>query len=311
MSHAAYLFPGQGAQAPGMGKAFYDQFEESRTIYRRANKVLGFDVTALCFEGPQEELTRTERCQPALLVTSIAACAALHQLAPDAKPVGAAGLSLGELTALTDAEAFRFKDALYLVQARGDLMAECAAQQGGAMCAVMGLKHEAIGTVCRDSGASAANYTAPDQVVLSGSVESIQRAEELAKEHGAKRVMKLEVAGAFHSHLMQPAADKFKRVLAKVTITRPTWPIISNVTGRSCQEPEEIRQLLVSQITSPVLWEPSIQFLTDGGATTFVEFPPARILTGLLRRIDKTLTGLAVNTPEELNTDVEAIKVPA
>lgn len=300
MTRVAYLFPGQGAQTVGMGKAFYDRYEASRDIYKRANTHLGFDVTALCFEGPLDELTKTEKCQPALFVTSVAAFAAFHGITPGAKPVGMAGLSLGELTALAAADALKFTDALYLVQARGGLMAECAARQGGAMLAVVGLTHEAIQAICRDSGATAANYNAPDQVVLSGAVEAITKAEELAKAGGAKRAIKLEVAGAFHSSLMQPAAEQLREVVAKIEIRPPLAPIVSNVTGQPTQSPEEIRELLVKQIVSPVLWEPSVRSLIQAGATHFLEFPPARILSALLRRIDSRVKGIAINEPQDL-----------
>ena len=299
MATFAYLLPGQGAQAVGMGKAFYDHFKASRDVYKSAHSHLNFDVAALCFEGPQEELTKTERCQVALFVTSLAAFAAFTETVPSAKPVGVAGLSLGELTALVVAEAFTFTDALYLVQARGDAMADCAAHHPGAMLAVIGLSNEAIQEVCEESGASAANYNTPEQVVLSGTVEAIGKAEAAAKARGAKRAMKLDVAGAFHSPLMQPAADRFKRALGKVTIRAPAVPVISNVTGQPVQGAEDIGALLVQQIVSPVRWEPSIRHLIQAGATHFIEFPPARILTGMLRRIDSAVTGIAVNEPDD------------
>jgi [acyl-carrier-protein] S-malonyltransferase len=282
-----------------MGKAFYDRFAESRDIYKRANSLLGFDVIALCFEGPPEDLTKTERCQPALFVTSIAAYAAFSTIAPSIKPVGVAGLSLGELTALVVAEVVSFQEGLYVVQARAEAMAECAAHHPGAMLAVIGLSDEAIQEICRQSGALAANYNAPEQVVLSGSVEAIARAQALAKERGAKRAVPLEVAGAFHTPLMQPAADQMKTVLAKIEIRPPKVPVISNVTAKPVQDPQEIRRLLVQQIVSPVLWEPSIRFLIQAGASTFIEFPPARVLTGLLRRIDRAVKGVAIDEPKD------------
>lgn len=308
MVSVAYLFPGQGAQAVGMGKAFYDRYEASRAIYKRANTHLGFDVTALCFEGPQEALTETGKCQPALFVTSIAAFAAFHErVAPSITPVGAAGLSLGELTALAAADALTFTDALYLVQARGEAMAECTARHAGAMLAVVGLTSEAVDELCRTSGASAANRNAPDQIVLSGTVEAIDTAERLAKAAGAKRAVRLDVAGAFHSPLMQPAADQFRQALSKIEIRPPTFPVVSNVTGKPVQDPEEIRQLLVKQIVSPVLWEASMRELTRSGASQFVEFPPARVLTGLLRRIDPSMKGLTLDEPKDFDKLQELI----
>ena len=309
MVTVAYLMPGQGAQAVGMGKAFYDRFEASRAVYKQANSRLSFDVTALCFEGPQEELTRTEKCQPALFVTSMAAFAAFQELAPSASPVGVAGLSLGELTSLAAAEACSLEEALYLVQARGDLMADCAAHSGGAMLAVIGLTGDVVRQVCEESGASLANYNAQDQIVLSGTVEAIGKAEAAAKARGAKRAVRLEVAGAFHSTLMQPAATKFSQVVSKVRFSKPKWPVISNVTGRPIETPQAIPELLVKQIVSPVLWEPSMRFLIQAGATHFLEFPPARVLTGLLRRIDSAVKGLAIDAPTDLEEKLGTVLI--
>ncbi len=299
MSSIAYLFPGQGAQAVGMGKAFYDRFEESRDVYKRANTHLGFDVTALCFEGPLEELTKTEKCQPALFVTSLAAFAAFHTFAPTFKPIGAAGLSLGELSALAAADAFRFTDGLYLVQARADAMAECAVHHPGTMLAVIGLSREAIDEVCRQAGVVMANFNATDQLVLSGSVQGIEHAEALVHARGAKRAIRLEVAGAFHSPLMQPAAEKFRQALSTVNLDPPIFPVISNVTGQPVSNPEDIRELLVRQIVSPVLWEPSMRRLIQDEATHFFEFPPARVLTALLRKIDSSVKGIAIDEPAD------------
>jgi [acyl-carrier-protein] S-malonyltransferase len=293
------LFPGQGAQAVGMGKVFYDQFDEAKELYKQANSNLSFDLTALCFEGPAEDLTKTERCQLALFVTSLAAFTVYRKINPGHSIPAAAGLSLGELSALCAAGVFKFKDGIYLVQARGEAMADCAAHHPGAMLAVLGLSFEVIEDVCRDSGASAANYNAPDQLVLSGTAQSITRAEELAKARGAKRAIRLDVSGAFHSSLMQPAADHFREVLAKVGFSAPQFPVYSNVTAQPVKDGEEARRLLVQQITSPVLWDPSVRTMVQGGATHFVEFPPARVLTALMRRVEKTKT-LAVNEPKDL-----------
>ena len=282
-----------------MGKAFYDQFDEAKELYKQANSHLSFDLIALCFEGPAEDLTRTERCQLALFVTSLAAFAVYQKLNPQRAIPAAAGLSLGELSALCAAGVFKFKEGIYLVQARGEAMADCAAHHPGAMLAVLGLSFEVIEDVCRDSGASAANYNAPDQLVLSGTAEAITRAEELAKARGAKRAIRLEVSGAFHSSLMQPAADRFREALEKVSLSAPRFPVTSNVTAQPVKDGEEVRRLLVQQITSPVLWDPSVRAMVKAGASHFVEFPPARVLTALMRRVEKTKT-LAVNEPKDL-----------
>jgi [acyl-carrier-protein] S-malonyltransferase len=306
MAHIAYLFPGQGAQAPGMGKAFYDRFEEARQVYQMAKSRLGFDVAALCFEGPPEELRRTEKCQPALFATAMAAYAVFKRLVPaSVAPVAAAGLSLGELTALAAAGVFSLEDGFRLVQARGEAMAECAAHHQGAMLAVAGLSAEAVQQVCRGSGAWGANYNSQEQVVLSGTVEAIGKAEGLAKAAGAKRAAKLDVAGAFHSPLMQPAADAVRQAVAPLALRAPAFPVISNVTGRPVEDPEEVRRLIVAQIVSPVLWESSMRWAIQAGATRFIEFPPARVLSGLLRRIDGSVTGLTVDEPKDFE------KIPA
>ncbi len=312
MAKVAYLFPGQGAQAVGMGKAFYDHSDSAKEIYRTAKRRLGRDIAALCFEGPPDALTNTDTCQPALFATSLAAFAAFTRLAPASlTPLAAAGLSLGELTALAAAEVFSISDGFYLVQARGEAMAECAANSKGAMLAVVGLSRDAVDDLCKESGAWGANYNTADQIVLSGTEEAIGKAEGLAKEKGAKRAIKLEVDGAFHSPLMQPAADAFKKALSAIELRPPTFPVISNVTGTPVEDPTEIRDLLVKQIVSPVFWESSMRGLIDAGLTHAIEFPPAKVLTAMLRRIDKTVTGIAVNDPKDLDRLSDILTVPA
>lgn len=300
MTKFALLLPGQGAQAVGMGKAFYDRFPESREVYKQANAHLGFDVAALCFEGPQDALTKTETCQPALLVTSVAAYAAFRASIANVDVVGAAGLSLGELTALAVADAVKFSDALYLVQARANAMAQCAARNPGAMLAVIGLAREPIAQICRQAGVTAANFNAADQVVLSGAVPGIEYAEQLAKSQGAKRAVRLEVAGAFHSPLMQEASDEFKKALSNVSFRAPKFPVISNVTAEPLNDPAEIPGILARQIVSPVIWDGSMQWFVRQGTQLFVEFPPARVLTGLLRQIDRAAKAVPVNEPSDL-----------
>jgi len=305
----AYLMPGQGAQAVGMGRGFYDAFDEARALYGEANAALGFDLTALCFEGPEEELVRTDRCQLALFVTSLAAFAALRTRAP-AAAAGVAGLSLGELTALAAAEAMSIREGLYLVQARGEAMAECAARHPGRMLAVLGLARDVIERVARESGAVAANFNAPEQVVLSGTDEAITKAEGLANAAGAKRAVKLDVSGAFHSPLMQPASAALRQAVGRVRFSAPKIPVVSNVTGAVVRAGEDIPELLVAQIVSPVRWDDSIRTLIGMGADTFVEFPPAGVLSGLLRRIDRGVKGLGLNEPADLDHLAAASSTP-
>jgi [acyl-carrier-protein] S-malonyltransferase len=295
----AYVFPGQGAQTVGMGKAFYDRFDVSRDLYKRAAVQAGFDVAALCFEGTTQELARTERCQVALLVTSLAAFEAFEQVAQAPAPVGVAGLSLGEWSALVAARALSFAEAVGLVRVRGEAMAECAQRQGGAMLAVIGLDAAAVEEICRSCGAQPANYNAPDQLVLSGPAPAIEKARELATAQGAKRALMLDVAGAFHTELMAPAARELERALQKADIRPPRLPVVSNVTAKPVQEPEEIRRLLVEQIVKPVRWEASVRELIGAGAKTFLEFAPARVLTALLRRIDRGAGAVAINEPAD------------
>ena len=295
------LLPGQGAQAVGMGKAFYDRFAEARELYQTANRLLGYDLTAMCFEGPAEALTKTETCQPALFVTSVAAYAGMMSGSPGLRPVVAAGLSLGELSALAVAESLGFADGVYVVQARAAAMAECAARNPGAMLAVVGLQQDVIDEACRGlDGVVAANYNAADQVVLSGTVEGITRAEAVMKERGAKRVIRLEVSGAFHSPLMQPAADAVRQAIKKVTFKAPKFPVVSNVTAAPVDDPAKIPEILVKQIVSPVRWDASVRWMAGQGAAAFVELPPARVLTALLRRIDPALKTTAVDSPDDL-----------
>lgn len=313
MTRIAYLMPGQGAQAVGMGKSFYDKFYESRELYKQANTVLGYDLTAICFEGPPEELTKTQICQPALFVTSLAAHAAFMRLAPSVTPIGIAGLSLGELTALAAGGAFSFRDGLYLVQARAEAMAECATRHKGAMLAVVGLTKDALKPICEKANVTAANFNAKDQIVLSGEVEGIDQACALVKEAGARRAVKLDVESAFHSPLMQPASDAFKKALEKSKIQTPKYPVYSNVTASAVKDGDEIRMLLAKQIVSPVLWELTMQAFIKSGATHFIEFPPSRVLTGLLRRIDSSVEGIALKEPEDFEklSDIVEIKLTA
>ena len=304
----AYLCPGQGAQQPGMGRAFYDEVPETRELYQQASKQLNYDVAALCFEGPADLLTRTDICQPAIFVTSMAALMALRARCSGLpQPAAMAGLSLGEFTALAAAGALSFEDGVYLLRVRGEAMAEASTREAGAMLAVFGPDRSAVERLCRETGTQIANLNAPGQIVISGPVAGIGRAETLAKESGARRVLRLEVSGAFHSSLMEPAGRALRKALEQVTLRAPKTPVISNVTADYAETPEAIRENLVRQVSHPVRWEESMRRLLAEGVNAFLEPAPGKVLSGLMRRMDAA----AQTFPWEIPADLKALEVLA
>lgn len=285
----AWVFPGQGSQVVGMGQTIYERFASARAIFDEADATLGFALSRLCFDGPVETLTQTENAQPALLTTSVALLAAAREQAADALPPPdwAAGHSLGEYSALVAVGALRFGDALRLVRRRGELM---AAASEGSMAAVMGLDLDLLQRLCREASTDGtvvvANENSPGQLVISGDMGAVERAMALAKQHDAKRVIPLKVSAAFHSPLMQGAADGLHGAIDAVEqVCVPICPVMSNITAEPLSESAAIRAELVAQMTSPVRWIAVVERMAAAGVRRFIEIGPGSVLTGLIKRI--------------------------
>jgi [acyl-carrier-protein] S-malonyltransferase len=307
MSKTALLFAGQGAQAIGMGKDFAEQFPSARAWFDRANAALGYDLAAICFNGPDVELTKTESAQPGIFLVGWAAFQLLKEQAPSLIFDATAGLSLGEFTALAAAGAVSFEDGLRVVRQRGKFMQEaCDATRGG-MAAVIGLDEAPTREVCAEAGVVLANLNCPGQLVISGEMEKIAKAVELARAKGAKRAIPLPVAGAYHSPLMASAQAKLQAELAKITIAAPSVPVISNVTALPQGTPTGIASRLVEQVTSSVLWEKSMRYLLAHDFTRFIELGPGTALSGFMKRIDKNAQMLNVADVGSLEITVKTL----
>ena len=294
MTKTALLFPGQGAQTVGMGAQLADELPAARALFDQAADALGYDLLELCREGPAEQLDSTVHSQPALFVCSLAALERLKQESPEScsGAVATAGLSLGEYTALVFAGAIDFSEGLRVVQQRGQAMQDAADQNPSGMVSILGMDREQVESICDsargDDVLQIANMLCPGNIVVSGSEAACQRAASAAEEAGAMKVVPLAVAGAFHTALMQPAVERLQVALSEVEIRSPRVPVISNVDAQSHDDPETIRQLLVRQVVSPVLWEDSMRrLLADYGVEQCYEVGPGRVLRGLLKRINR------------------------
>jgi [acyl-carrier-protein] S-malonyltransferase len=307
MSKTALLFAGQGAQAVGMGKELAEAVPEIFEKLSAAAEPLGFDLASICFDGPEDELTKTEYAQPGIFFVSWLAYEALKSRVPDLAFDATAGLSLGEFTALAAAGAMSFEDGLGLVRQRGRFMQEaCDVTQGG-MAAIIGLDVEKTRAVCEKHGVELANLNCPGQLVISGAADKIQEACDSAKEAGAKRALPLTVAGAYHSPLMDSACPKLKAALEEIEVSEPAIPVVSNVTAAVHGSPESIRETLVQQVTSSVRWEESIRRLIAEGCTRFIELGPGKTLTNFMKRIDGSQTALNVQDVASLDATVAAL----
>jgi [acyl-carrier-protein] S-malonyltransferase len=298
----AWLFPGQGSQAVGMGKALYEHSHQAKEVFQRADESLGWSLSKLCFEGPSNELIRTAVAQPAILTTSIAALSALREAIPEiGRPSFVAGHSLGEYSALVAAGTIAFEDAVRLVHLRGKAMQEAVPVGVGAMAAIIGGTMEQITELCEraseDEVVSCANFNAPGQVVIGGHSSAVERARRLAGEAGFK-VITLKVSAPFHCSLMAPAARAVHEALTCVSLADARVPVIANVEARPHRQAGQIAELLVRQVDGPVLWEQTVRYLADAGVVRALEIGPGTVLAGLVHRTDKRITVHGVNSPE-------------
>ncbi|HVU18996.1 MAG TPA: ACP S-malonyltransferase [Candidatus Didemnitutus sp.] len=296
----ALLFAGQGAQKVGMGRSLYDGSASARALYDLADKTLGWSVSKISFEGPEAELTQTKVCQPALFVHGLAVLAALQEKGQAKDPKFALGLSLGEVTALTAAGVFDFATGLRVVAERGRLMQQACEKTVGSMAAIIGEERPKVASLAAEFGVEVANYNAPGQIIVSGQRAGIDALVASAKEKGLKRVMPLNVAGAYHSRLMEPARAEFAAFLQGITFHAPRITVFSNTTGRPVNTPDEIREALVRQVVSSVLWEDCMRNCAAAGATEFIECGPGAVLAGLARRTEKAWAVKSVAEPADI-----------
>jgi len=305
MTKTALLFPGQGSQRVGMGKELALRFDAAKRVYDEADEALGFALSKLCFEGPEDELTLTKYTQPAILTTSIAVLRAMESVGPVGYDV-VAGHSLGEWTALCAAGSLTLRDAVRLTHLRGTFMQEATPVGVGAMAALMGLDLDATRALCRDASlvgepVEPANLNGGGQIVISGHTDAVDRAIAAAKGKGAKRAVKLTVSAPFHCSLMKPAADRLAAELASVTITAPRVPVVTNVEATPNVDPQKVRALLVAQVTAPVRWEESVQAIAGLGVTRAYELGSGSVLRGLIKRIAETITCTTIGEPHEVD----------
>jgi [acyl-carrier-protein] S-malonyltransferase len=294
----AYVFPGQGAQWVGMGRDLYRGFASAKAVFEQADEALGFPLSKLCFEGPEDELLQTINAQPAIVTVSFACLEAIRGVNGVASPVFVAGHSLGEYTALAAAGVLDFATTVYLARERGRLMHEAGQITPGGMAAIIGLDEPALSEVCAQSGARIANINCPGQIVFSGAEDKLTKAMDLAKAKGAHRVIRLPVSGAFHTPLMQPAVDGMAEIIATLSFNPPAISIIGNTTAQPLATAELVKEELLRQLCNCVQWQRSVEYMIGDGVSTFIEIGPGRVLAGLIKRIDRNVNMVNIGDGE-------------
>lgn len=310
MPKIGLLFPGQGAQYVGMGQDLAQEYPAARRVFSAADEALGFPLSEMCFNGPEDELTLTVNTQPAILATSLACWEVLKGYGIE--PAAAAGLSLGEYSALVVAGTFDFAEAVRLVRKRGEFMENAVPAGRGTMAAVLGLDRGEVEEICRAASAKGvvepANYNCPGQIVIAGETEAVAEAGQLALARGAKKVIPLKVSGPFHSRLLLPAGEQLAGELARVRLSDPNLPVVANVTADYVRSKEEVKDLLVQQVSRPVLWEDSIQRMLADGIDTFIEIGPGRALSGFVKKIDRKARCLQVSDVASLQNTLAELE---
>jgi [acyl-carrier-protein] S-malonyltransferase len=302
LSKVAHVFPGQGSQSTGMGLDLYNSYPSAKEVFDEADASLGFSLSRLCFEGPDEELTKTHNVQPAVLVVSIACLKALEEaaIANFPSPTFVAGHSLGEYTALVAAGVLSLADAVLLVRERGRLMYEAGLKNPGGMLAVIGLDEETVKDICFHSKTEISNLNCPGQIVVSGVIEALAEANKLAKARGARALIPLKVSGAFHSALMEPVLAEFGKIVSSFKFHPPVIPVISNLTTRPLTDVDSIKKELVKQLRNCIQWQGSVEYMMHSGVTTFYEIGPGKVLSGLIRRINSELQIFNISGIEDI-----------
>jgi [acyl-carrier-protein] S-malonyltransferase len=306
MTKVAWVFPGQGSQWVGMGRDLYDNVASARAAFDQADDALGFPLSRLCFEGPEDELRQTINAQPALVVDSFACLQAAREIGGNSLPAPSftAGHSLGEYTALLVAGVFDFATGVRLARERGRLMHEAGQARPGSMAAIIGLDEAPLAEVCQQTDTCMANINCPGQIVISGAAENMAQAMDLAKTRGASRVIPLQVSGAFHSPLMQPAVDGMAEFMSSLSFQEPSIPVIVNTTAEPLTTAEAVKTELLNQLCNPLQWQRSIEYMVNSGVTTFIEIGPGKVLTGLIKRINKEVNTINIG-------DLEAVRALA